>query len=309
MSSINESVGQNGKNAKEDVRTIQVRLNYWIKQGKLPDITELVVDGLCGSKTKKAIGAFQTLYLGSGSADRRVDPNGKTLEALFQSTLWKQVSDALYQAWLKAQAAAAQAPPPPPDIDWVISAKEVGDIRKNFGENALAWARLPPKGTEVMEFYPQKNTDRIGTLFGWKSQTPNTACVANPKQHVQFLEMLRDDMPFWVQRSGGHNRAAIIFQYNAACVIKDYRGFIMGQKMCPKSAYYRLVGINKDVIFNMFVGMFQLLSPMGLANAASSSGNIAEILNKMSEGITGIKWDDNKSMVDNLRNFKWPWMK
>lgn len=53
-------------------------------------------------------------------------------------------------------------------------------------------------------------------------------------------------------------------------------------KMCPKSTYYRLVGIGKDVIYQMFLGMFQLLSPVGLANAAASSANMAELLNKTS---------------------------
>ena len=59
----------------------------------------------------------------------------------------------------------------------------------------------------------------------------------------------------------------------------------------------------------MFLGMFQLLSPVGLAGAAGASGTIAETINKMSEGLTAIKWDDKKSVADNLRNFKWPWMK
>lgn len=48
--------------------------------------------------------------------------------------------------------------------------------------------------------------------------------------------------------------------------------------MCPKSAYYRLVVIGKDVIYQMLLGMFHLLSPVGLANAAASSANMAELL-------------------------------
>lgn len=306
---INQSVGKNGTNVKEDVMSIQIRLNRWIMEGKLPNVAMLAVDGGCGSQTKKAIGAFQKLYLGTNNPDCRVDPNGKTLDALFQSLVSKKVSDAAYQAWLKAQSSAAQEAASKPEVDWELSAKEVADIRREWGEEILAWARLPPNGTETREFHPQKNSDRYVAVFGWKSLTPNTACVANPKERAQFLAMIRDDKPYWVQRTKGNQRTATILQYTAACAVRDYRDFIIVQKICPKSAYYRLVSIGKDVIYQMFLGMFQLLSPMGLANAAASSASIAETLNKMSEGLTAIKWDDKKSMVDNLRHFKWPWMK
>lgn len=305
---ITKSVGKNGTNLHEDVMSIQIRLCRWIMEGKLPNVAMLACDGDCGPKTKNAIGAFQKLYLGMNSPDCRVDPNGKTLEALFQSLVSKKVSDEAYQAWLKSQAAGSQGASKP-QVDWELSAKEVADIRKEWGEEILAWARVAPNGTESREFQPQKNSDRYGTIFGWKSSTPNTACVANPKERIQLLAMLRDDMGYWLQRSKGNQRTATILQYTAACAIRDYRGFIIGQKMCPKAAYNRLVSIGKDVIYQMFLGMFQLLSPVGLAGASASSGAIAEALNKMSEGLSGIKWDDKKSTIDNLRNFKWPWMK
>lgn len=305
---ITHSVGKNGTNNDEDVKSIQIRLCRWIMEGKLPNVAMLAVDGDCGAATKKAIGAFQKLYLGTSNPDCRVDPNGKTLDALFQSLVSKKVSDEAYQAWLKSQSAPAPAPAKPA-VDWDLSAKEVADIRKEWGEQILAWAKVPPNGTDSMEFSPQKNSDRYVTVFCWKSLTPNTTCVANPKERIQFLAMLRDDMGFWLQRSGGSQRTATILQYTAACAVRDYRGFIIGQKMCPKSAYYRLVSIGKDMIYQMFLGMFQLLSPVGLAGAAGASGTIAETINKMSEGLTAIKWDDKKSVADNLRNFKWPWMK
>lgn len=304
---ITHSVGKNGKNINEDVQSIQIRLNRWIMEGKLPNVPMLAVDGGCGAQTRKAIGAFQKLYLGTSNPDCRVDPNGKTLDALFQSLVPKKISEEDYQAWLKAQSAAAQ--PAPEQGDWALSAQEVSDIRREWGEHVLAWARVPPNGTESQEFHPQKNSDRYVTVFGWKSLTPKTACVANPNQRVQFLAMIRDDMPYWLQRTGGKHRTALILQYTAACAVSDYRGFIINEKMCPKSAYFRLVGIGKDVIYQMFLGMFQLLSPVGLANAASSSANIAESLNKMSEGLTRIDWDDSKSIAQNLKKFKWPWMK
>lgn len=225
---ITKSVGKNGTNLHEDVMSIQIRLCRWIMEGKLPNVAMLACDGDCGAQTKKAIGAFQKLYLGTNNPDCRVDPNGKTLDALFQSLVSKKVSDEAYQAWLKAQSAAAQQAPSKPDVDWDLSAKEVADIRREWGEEMLAWARLPPNGTESMEFRPLKNSDRYVTVFGWKSLTPNIACVANPKERIQFLAMIRDDMSYWLQRTQGNQQAATILQYNAACAVRDYRGFIFG---------------------------------------------------------------------------------
>ena len=50
-------------------------------------------------------------------------------------------------------------------------------------------------------------------------------------------------------------------------MIRDYRGFIIGQKICPTAAYNWLMSINKDMIYEMFVGMFQMMSPIGIPNA------------------------------------------
>jgi hypothetical protein len=113
---INQSVGKNGKNGKQDVMSIQIRLNRWIMEGKLPSVPMLAVDGGCGGQTRTAIGAFQKLYLGMNNPDCRVDPGGKTLDALFQSLIPPQASREAYEAWLKAQATASQKPPLP-DVD------------------------------------------------------------------------------------------------------------------------------------------------------------------------------------------------
>ncbi len=290
---ITKSVGKNGTNLHEDVMSIQIRLCRWIMEGKLPNVAMLACDGDCGAQTKKAIGAFQKLYLGTNNPDCRVDPNGKTLDALFQSLVSKKVSDEAYQAWLKAQSAAAQQAPSKPDVDWDLSAKEVADIRREWGEEMLAWARLPPNGTESMEFRPLKNSDRYVTVFGWKSLTPNIACVANPKERIQFLAMIRDDMSYWLQRTQGNQQAATILQYTAACAVRDYRGFILGpHKMCPKSAYYRLVSIGKDMVYQMFLAMFQLMAPVGLGGAAASTGAIA---------------DATKTLMEGIKTGNWPW--
>lgn len=80
---INKSVGRNGVNHYEDVLKVQTLLNKFISGWQL-DVEILVLDGLCGNKTRTAIGIFQSLFLGHKNPDRRVDPgeDKPTLKAL-----------------------------------------------------------------------------------------------------------------------------------------------------------------------------------------------------------------------------------
>ena len=79
MLTITESVGDGGKNVKQDVLLIQIALN------KIhPSLTSrpLKEDGLYGKKTGAAIHAFQKQYLQMPHPDGRIDPGGRTLHKL-----------------------------------------------------------------------------------------------------------------------------------------------------------------------------------------------------------------------------------
>lgn len=80
-SEIKRSVGQGGKNDHPDVLLVQILLNKFIIPGFLPG-PALVPDGIAGNKTRQAIRAFQAFFLGFNAPDGRVDPGGKTLDAL-----------------------------------------------------------------------------------------------------------------------------------------------------------------------------------------------------------------------------------
>ena len=69
---LNGSVGKDGKNEKDDVIKVQTRLNA---HG-----ASLKIDGDCGPKTISTIEAFQRAKF--NSADGRVDPGGRTWNAL-----------------------------------------------------------------------------------------------------------------------------------------------------------------------------------------------------------------------------------
>lgn len=78
---ITSRVGINGTNLPADVRTIQELLNNVPRANGGPKMP-LIVDGICGEKTKSAIQEFQLHHLGWKLADGRVDPRGPTLAKL-----------------------------------------------------------------------------------------------------------------------------------------------------------------------------------------------------------------------------------
>lgn len=80
MRTINLSVGKSGINRRDDVSTVQQLLNENLY--RLIPFTGLAVDGICGKKTIALIKEFQRRVLKVTAPDGRVDPNGKTFEAL-----------------------------------------------------------------------------------------------------------------------------------------------------------------------------------------------------------------------------------
>ena len=76
MDTIERSVGSNGSNQPDDVRTVQTLLNGQT----IPGVSEpLVVDGIAGARTIQRIELYQSRVLGFAQPDGRVDPDGQTL--------------------------------------------------------------------------------------------------------------------------------------------------------------------------------------------------------------------------------------
>ena len=82
---ITASVGIGGANLSADVRTIQQALND-VPANQGQPIPLLVVDGMCGPKTKNAIQQFQLKHFGWPGADGRVDPDKQTIAKLNELT-------------------------------------------------------------------------------------------------------------------------------------------------------------------------------------------------------------------------------
>ncbi|MBC8166406.1 MAG: chitinase [Bryobacteraceae bacterium] len=78
---IKASVGQNGKNLSEDVKTVQLLLNL-NSAAILPQPPPLNITGKMDEPTLSAIAQFQRDIVGAPVPDSRVDPGGATLLAL-----------------------------------------------------------------------------------------------------------------------------------------------------------------------------------------------------------------------------------
>ena len=95
MRTISASVGQNGRNLKADVTTVQELLNKVPLNEGGPQVP-LKVDGLAWTKTIAAIKRFQSINMGHKWPDGRVDAGGKS---------WTR---------LNGYDTASPTPPPPP---------------------------------------------------------------------------------------------------------------------------------------------------------------------------------------------------
>jgi hypothetical protein len=80
VASISASVGRGGRNLAADVKTVQRLLNLHL--ASIPPTKKLDDDGACGNKTIAAIEAFQRNVVRMREPDKRVDPGGRTLDAL-----------------------------------------------------------------------------------------------------------------------------------------------------------------------------------------------------------------------------------
>ena len=79
---IKESVGELGKNQRDDVLVVQTLLKDFYDPPEPGDPT-LDVNGVCDRPTVEAIVAFQALFV--DKPDGRIDPNGTTLKRLVEA--------------------------------------------------------------------------------------------------------------------------------------------------------------------------------------------------------------------------------
>lgn len=169
---IKHSVGKNGKNLKDDVMAIQARLDIWIYKGLLPDVDYLAVDGVCGPKTKRAIGAFQKRYVvGITNPDCRVDAGGKTQEHLWLPLFSQpRVPDPVYYQYLSF-------------LDWYI---KVADEPPVWEKRGMFWFGVGAKASAGVT--GQGGTDvSLSSMYNLKAPSANKFIVtAHTERKLQL---------------------------------------------------------------------------------------------------------------------------
>ena len=164
---------------------------------------------------------------------------------------------------------------------WVFSDAEWEDVRKACGNEIVAWAKVPPIGKKAKEFAPPEwMRPDYAKVFFWKLADPGCDCIANHRKSLPGLAIICDDVLYWQKRWSESSTVARVLQSTAATAIGDYRSSINEKKLCPESAKLRLQAISKDVVYQIFLGRFQMMSPQGLKGAGQLDGQIVDILNK-----------------------------
>lgn len=80
MATIRNRVGRGQVNQRDDVILVQTLINQQIN--RIAPLAPLKVDGLVGDRTINAIMKYQQVVVGLRQPDGRVDPGGKTIQAL-----------------------------------------------------------------------------------------------------------------------------------------------------------------------------------------------------------------------------------
>lgn len=97
MIDIDQSVGKGGKNRPIDVIEIQNLIDNNDLYTRLP--TPLPLTGINDARLEKAIESFQKNHPGLNVIDGRVDPHGKTLQALNQYNNTSRVCRSYFPSW------------------------------------------------------------------------------------------------------------------------------------------------------------------------------------------------------------------
>lgn len=161
---LSTSVGVNGINEGNDVITIQKALNNVSLASGRP-ITPLIVDGICGDKTKKAIQEFQLKHFGWKGADGRVDPDQVTIRKLRECQENKaiQVPQQNQNANKLSSNTNDLEPNPyvmraiytciPEAMRWIGSAKRVLDLARLYLEGRNTFSKTGLKEYDLVSKY------------------------------------------------------------------------------------------------------------------------------------------------------------
>ena len=202
MSNIKKSVGYNGDNLQPDVVIVQSLLNQCI--GYLVPRTPQPVSGFCDIFTIDVIKDFQRRVVKSKSPDGRVDPGGRTLDALNTIAAGKPYSPK-----------SGGAPGSGPGKKFTDSAKEVVTERTTPAPSDVVallkgnWTELQEAGARTLTAQFMHETGGGKYCFNWN--LGNVKSGPN-EMHMYLKGVWEVDSPeqanSQVAKSGGLGRIA-----------------------------------------------------------------------------------------------------
>lgn len=143
-------------------------------------------------------------------------------------------------------------------------------IQDAWGREVAAYCRKPPASDgrpSAGSFdVPKSVSSHVGHAIVWKARNPRDHCrhgAGRSHYKIMVLGLLRYDRDYWLGQTGNNPRQAGILSETARVTVWDYRRCVVTHQMCPHAAYQKLLSSSRDVIYEMFIGMFQLMSPQG----------------------------------------------
>lgn len=244
MAKLLAAVGTGGVNAHVDVTAVQNLINQSIRT--ITPLAPLRVTGLCDGLTIEAITQFQRRVVRLPAADGRVDPGGRTFQALVVTA-----SGGVYQAGQFPFAAGISAPAAPAtpvpshngrytdNPNEVVTKTTVPAPKEVIAMLRSGWTELSEQGARTLTAQFLFETGGGKNCFNWN--LGNVKAVTNTVPHM-YLRNTTEGFPagaaeFEVNHGGGLARIATAEEVKAKGWAIAGRAVVVFQPPHPTSRF------------------------------------------------------------------------
>jgi hypothetical protein len=159
---------------------------------------------------------------------------------------------------------------------WDLTEDERISMRKLSGKALVNWAAEAPQEKAESASFPAKRK-AIQEILAWKSRNPRSVCLANPRQQVQLMLLPNERVAFWKRRFPEGNTAEITAD-TWASHNRAYRQHILRDKICPKGAEQKELGINEELTLIMAAGLFAIMPIPGVGGNGKTFDSVKKLI-------------------------------
>ncbi|MET1412130.1 hypothetical protein ABVF61_07690 [Roseibium sp. HPY-6] len=146
-------------------------------------------------------------------------------------------------------------------------------IQESWGREVADYCRKKPSSetrpSAAIFSLSESVSTHLGTAIVWKCRSPREYC--NCQNKIMVVGLLRSEKDYWLRQTANNAVKSAILCETAQAAVRDYRRWVVAHQMCPPEAYQKLYSLSQDATYQMFLGMFRLLSPQ---NASPVGGNM-----------------------------------